>query len=150
MEISILAVNCRTFRFNRPCADGPFGSSRNNPPQRGAGTRDEPLEGPRKAQGRPVPLHDATGIWKRLCVPSAGKRGKLQTLSKVAVGRRVHFVNFILEDCYTLALVKKTIDKRLFEYVFQANVKTNKIVCDSKTRRVQEDTDISLSELEVT
>ena len=42
MEISILAVNCRTFRFNRQCADGPFGSSRNNPPQRGAGTL-EPL-----------------------------------------------------------------------------------------------------------
>ena len=50
MEISILAVNCRTFRFNRPCTGGPFGSSRNNPPQRGAGTRDEPMEGPSKAR----------------------------------------------------------------------------------------------------
>ena len=52
MEISILAVNCRTFRFNRPCADGPFGSSRNNPPQRGAGTRDEPMEAERIKVGR--------------------------------------------------------------------------------------------------
>lgn len=150
MEISILAVNCRTFRFNRPQPRAQTVLLARHAiilPNEGQ----ERVTNPWKAQGRPVPLHDATGIWKRLCVPSAGKRGKLQTLSKVAVGRRVHFVNFILEDCYTLALVKKTIDKRLFEYVFQANVKTNKIVCDSKTTRVQEDTDIScLSELEVT
>ena len=81
------------------------------------------------------------------------ERREAREITNVAEGcpsADVHFVNFILEDCYTLALVKKTIDKRLFEYVFQANVKTNKIVCDSKTTRVQEDTDISLSELEVT
>ena len=51
-----------------------------------------------------------------------------------------------------LALVKKKQStRRLLECVIQAKVKTNKIVCDSKTTRVQEDTDIScLSELEVT
>ena len=151
MEISILAVNCRTFRFNRPCADGPFGSSRDNPPQRGAGTLDEPLRTSVwawEARRRPVPLHDATGIWKQLCMPegSAGNYKRCRRLPSADV----HFVNFILEDCYTLGLVKKTIDKTPLEYVFQANVKTNKIVCDSKTTRVQEDTDISLSELDVT
>ena len=111
MEISILAVNCRTFRFNRPCADGPFGSSRNNPPQRGAGTRDEPMEGP-----RPVPLHDATGIWKRLCMPREARE-----ITNVEGCRRptsILLINFILEDCYTLGLVKKTIDKTPFRIRF--------------------------------
>ena len=79
MEISILAVNCRTFRFNRPCTDGPFGSSRNNPPQRGAGTRDEPME------GRSLCM---TQLGSGNDFACRGKRGKLQTLPKVAVGRR--------------------------------------------------------------
>ena len=86
MEISILAVNCRTFRFNRPCADGPFGSSRDNPPQRGAGTLDEPLRTSVwawEARRRPVPLHDATGIWKRLCMPREARE-----ITNVAEGCR--------------------------------------------------------------
>ena len=147
MEISILAVNCRTFRFNRPCADGPFGSSRNNPPQRGAGTRDEPMEGPRPVKARPsawrnwdleTTLHaeGSAGNYKRWRLPSAD----------------VHFVKLTsyLRIVTHWASLKKQSTRRLLEYVFQANVKTNKIVCDSKTTRVQEDTDISLSELEVT
>ena len=149
MEISILAVNCRTFRFNRPQPRAQTVLLARHAiilPNEGQ----ERVTNPWKAQGpsRPVPLHDATGIWKRLCMPREARE-----ITNVEGCRRptsILLINFILEDCYTLALVKKTIDKRLFEYVFQANVKTNKIVCDSKTTRVQEDTDISLSELEVT
>ena len=151
MEISILAVNCRTFRFNRPCADGPFGSSRDNPPQRGAGTLDEPLRTSVwawEARRRPVPLHDATGIWKRLCMPREARE-----ITNVAEGCR-RPTSILLTSYLRIAThwasLKKQSTGRLLEYVFQANVKTNKIVCDSKTTRVQEDTDISLSELDVT
>ena len=83
MEISILAVSCRTFRFNRPQPRAQTVLLARHAiilPNEGQ----ERVTNPWKAQGRPVPLHDATGIWKRLCVPSAGKRGKLQTLPKVA------------------------------------------------------------------
>ena len=152
MEISILAVNCRTFRFNRPQPRAQTVLLARHAiilPNEGQ----ERVTNPWKAQGRPKE-------GPSLCMTQLGSGNDFTCRAQGSAGnykrcRRlpsadVHFVNFILEDCYTLALVKKTIDKRLFEYVFQANVKTNKIVCDSKTTRVQEDTDISLSGLEVT
>ena len=48
----------------------------------------EPPPPPPPLFPHPVHLQNATGIWERLCFPSAGKRGRLQKLSKVAVGRR--------------------------------------------------------------
>lgn len=111
MEISILAVNCRTFRFNRPSPRAqtvllaPHAIILPNEGQ-------ERVTNPWKA--RPSALRNWDLETTLLAEGSAGNYKRCRRLPSADV----HFVNFILKDCYTLGLVKKTIDKTPFRIRF--------------------------------
>ena len=151
-NLEILAVNLGPSYLigpSLPCRR-PFGSLRNNPPQRTSAwlLRGRLVEG--KANPIPSICKTQFGSGNDFACRAQGSAGNYKRYRRLPTAD-VHFVNFRFEDCYTLGLAKKQSTRRLLEYVIQANVKTNKIVWEFKTTRVREDTDIScLSELEVT
>ena len=120
MEISILAVNRRTFRFNRPQPRAQTVLLARHAiilPNEGQ----ERVTNPWKAQGRPKE-------GPSLCMTQLGSGNDFACRAQGSAGnykrcRRlpsadVHFVNFILEDCYTSALVKKNSRQDVFQNTF--------------------------------